>query len=691
MAKSISELRRTPTRQTSMETNMTTTGPLAYLGFSMTPPQREAAEALEGKFAVVGGPGSGKTRVLIGRMLSLLHRAELPASITCLTASSGNAHEIRRQLDALTDSRGIEVCTIQEHARRFLREVRGAASAAGLSPGYTCLDEQQASKVIKELVWSNPGMAMLHTREMHEFFHWHRLNLARHTDAPLPPESAGWFLLRDQYTGEKRRQNLVDPDDMIPLSIAAMERHPDGFSLWNRIRHRHLLVDEYEEITMAQYRLLQLMSSGSLSVIVSAYYNGRIGLNPGARSDLLELFYLDNRDARFFPLGLNHRSRAGLVKMAEAMTGHPDMSGLAAITQAVIRPEGPRAQALVYRCSQRRMDQEIVAMLERCYDEGHVWEDMALVSRRPSSIKRYITRLTNRGIPHTVLGNGRRPRSIQARIIIAMLTCLVNPWDEAAFRLAASDRDTWKPLQQELERSIAWLARTEGIGLIEAAGRYLPEIRDARTRRDLHRALELYHSLSGMIDASNPRVYDICRQVQYLLHPNARFGLPPPQEAETTKLIHLSGVVATYSGEDLRESIARLLDLITFPPFLDRRIDDSEAPGGDTKGVTLSTIDVAKGLQWKYLWFIDANDHVIPGRASEYGGMATPTLEEEQRRFYLASTRATDFLYYCSIDNSEWGHSARPTRFLSAIAEHIDQEMVEDDGPVQVMSSGSLG
>ena len=652
---------------------MTTSNLAEPFSFPMTGPQRAAAEPLEGKFIVIGGPGSGRTRVLIGRMRHLIDLGEPHGSITCLTASPGNALEIRRQLNVLTSYRSIEVCTIQEHARHLLREVGGAASAAGLSPRYTVLDDQQTRQVIRELARSSPGMGMLSPREMDRFLYWRRLNLARHRDEQLPPDHAAWLPLKDQYAGEKGRQNVVDEEDFVPLSIVAMERRPDGFLLWNSMSHRHLLVDDYEEITPAMYRLIELMSRHSKSVAVAADPNGGIGLNPGYERDLLELFRLDHRDARVIQLNLNHRSRGGLVTMAEAMSGHPDMGGLAAVLQTPIRPEGPRPRAQVYRGTQREMDRSVIATLEESHDAGHAWEEMALLSRRPSTLMRYLTPLCNRGIPHTVLGESHRPRSVQARVIVAMLRCLVNPADQIAFAVAMSDRDTWTPLREKTCSGAARVARTERITLVEAAGRYLPEIEQETHRLDLRRALEAYHSLDGMLSSPDTLPFDICKQAQALLHPNAKWGLPPPPEAETTRLLHLSETFRKYAREDPRSTLVRFLDLISFAPYLDRDIAESEATGG----ITLSTISAAKGLQWKLVWFVDATDHVIPGRVSENPQAAVPTLEEEQRRFYLASTRAMDYLCYCSVDNSGLGHASRPTRFLDAIAQSMEYRTLD--------------
>ena len=133
-----------------------------------------------------------------------------------------------------------------------------------------------------------------------------------------------------------------------------------------------------------------------------------------------------------------------------------------------------------------------------------------------------------------------------------------------------------------------------------------------------------------------------------------------------TGLLNMAETSFRLPNETLYLHLARFLE--TTPPtaYAGLQDDENDDPFTKQRGMTLCSIHGAKGLQWKAVWFVDASEHVIPGRTRPD---RPQELEEEQRAFYVATTRATDRLFYCNTEGGNRGFQAQPTTFLEALGE----------------------
>ena len=218
---------------------------------TMDPLQRAAAEAPEGPMAVLGGPGTGKTHTIIARVSLLLQGGASPHTIACLTFSSRGAEELRRKLESIPSTAEgaphIFVGTIHHYANFFLR--RAGAAVLGISPHFTIWDQRQAVEVIAELLERNGAEGeRTPPAEIAEILDWNGRNQTSTPEEAEPPRPAAWLDIIREYTREKRRQNTLDLDDLIPLAARAMgagpgdqggvEPHPEQASAGRRVPGR---------------------------------------------------------------------------------------------------------------------------------------------------------------------------------------------------------------------------------------------------------------------------------------------------------------------------------------------------------------------------------------------------------------------------------------------------------------------
>ena len=318
--------------------------------------------------------------------------------------------------------------TFHSYASTFLRQV--GASILGRSPHYSLWDHEQAKEAITAMLdvlnqkddtdedqpepddpesdepESVPKMT---GNEINNFLQWYGLNRARWGQEITAPDIPYWHHLIELYTQEKLRQNAMDLDDLIPLAVHALEENPQLRTTWSQIRSKHLMVDEFQDITPIQYRLLQLITNTNRSIAIATDPNQAIYSWRGADTRMLDQFRLDHHNAEIHMLHLNHRATETLVDLAAQLTEDESMTGLINAYQQPLRPRGPKPVLLTYDGNHERMSQFILAEAQRMVDRGQLsWQDMAIVYRNRDAKKQLLHALLRENIPYRILGDVKK-------------------------------------------------------------------------------------------------------------------------------------------------------------------------------------------------------------------------------------------------------------------------------------------
>ena len=645
------------------------------------PLQRAAAEAGEGPTMLIGGAGTGKTHTIIARVATLLKGGASPHTITCLTFSGRGADEMRQQMETIPLTAGhaasIFIGTVHNYASFYIR--RAGYPVLGISPHFTIWDRNQAEEIIAEMLEQQAGRdGTVPMSEISRILDWYDRNQKRGADEALPANEPAWTRIIEQYNEEKRKNNTLAIEEIIPLAIRAMEMDPETRATWSATRTRHLLVDEFQDITPRQYQMLSLMTGPTRSILVSADPNQSINRWRGADPTLLEQFQLDH-GARLNTrmLRINHRSTEVLSGMAAAMTKSPEMEGLNFDYQSAIRPGGQAPTLNRYETTPQEMDQHILGWAESLMREGYRWEDMAIIYRTHRTINRMMSQFAGRRIPYTILGNTQTDRNSNAECITAMLALVLNPSDLKAFTIAAGGSSNKKPRQ--LNRELAKMIHRDAIrgktNMVRAAEGYIRKLDPgAPSIRALQYVNNAWHELNQMLDTPGVDLYDICRRANTLLLESQRASHGGViQEPQTFRLMSLSQTTPRMGQENTREFTARFLELMASALEPDHQSAENGDPFAHNQGVTFATIHQAKGMQWKVVWIVDAHDSVMPlGRRDE----SDRDMDEEERVFYVAATRATDQLHFCYATSDDHGRSLEPSRFLVVMEDSLEERTI---------------
>ena len=381
--------------------------------------QMQAAKAAVGPVLVTGGHGTGKSVALMARLSGILNSGASASQILFLTTNARRAADLRVELpsflrrfspNVLPEVLGKVQPTILENlANSLLR--RYGAEVLGIPEGYTVQNYKLATQTAKRLLDDECHQQSISSEEEVEILRWHWLQRSR-----LQPDSAPgiphvWVNLLDHYAERKRANRILDQGYLIPLTVEMLQGDPHRFAGWRKKGVKHLLVDDFQNITAAGYRLLHLLIGKDGSIVVGGDSSQCIGTHMGADSGHLNRFRRDYPTLQAFQLKDSHGRASGLTEMAVCLSQRraPErvVSSIDALGQQGSLREVKNIVLVEVTGNFTRMCGHIAGEAEFRHRKGLAWEDMAVICRRHKLIDELANLLCLRNIPFTEMGDDR--------------------------------------------------------------------------------------------------------------------------------------------------------------------------------------------------------------------------------------------------------------------------------------------
>ncbi|MGK7294615.1 MAG: ATP-dependent helicase, partial [Candidatus Wenzhouxiangella sp. M2_3B_020] len=285
----------------------------------LNPQQRAAVTHVDSPLLVLAGAGSGKTRVITEKIAWLIDQGHFRAGqIAAITFTNKAAREMRQRVGKRIRRKAAEGLTVSTFHSLGWTILREEPEAAGRKRGITILDQHAAADLVRELL---PGSVKSDQVYMAQ------AAIGRLKDNDVDPnralssaESEGEAQLAGVFSAYQQRLaelNAVDFDDLIALP-AKMLDEPELRTRW-RARMRYFLVDEYQDTSAAQYRLLRKLSGegGTFTAVGDddqSIYGWR-----GARPENLDQLGVDYPKLRVVKLEQNYRSVGNILNAANAV------------------------------------------------------------------------------------------------------------------------------------------------------------------------------------------------------------------------------------------------------------------------------------------------------------------------------------------------------------------------------------
>ncbi|MGH7264724.1 MAG: ATP-dependent helicase, partial [Candidatus Rokuibacteriota bacterium] len=627
----------------------------------LNPAQREAVRQIEGPLLVLAGAGSGKTRVIAHRIAYLVATGVDSRRILAVTFTNKAAGEMARRVEALLAGWAVRAPLVATFHSVCVRLLRREIQHLGYPRGFVIYDEDDRLALVRELarerglderVLTPQAIVGRISRAKNQL-----LDPERFASAARSSRDAEVARLFARYAARLRAAGAVDFDDLLGLTVRLWDEHPEVLAYYRGL-WRYVLVDEYQDTNLAQYRWLRLLTGEHRNLCVVGDPDQSIYRFRGAELRNILDFERDFPDCRVVRLEQNYRSTAQILEIASAVIAHNQ-----ARKEKTLWTENARgAPARLFRAWDEGEEAAWVARaVADLRGEGVALDAIAVFYRTNAQSRVLEDAFRTRGLPYHIVGSVRFYERKEVKDALAYLRLAINPADDLAFVRAVGvpPRGVGKTSLERLRESAAQAGRS----LSEASGDPEAAALGGKPARALRDFAALIDRLAGLVAEARP----LAERVAAVIDASGlRAALENERTGEAvTRLENLDELCVAAEEFEAREGTGAL------PAFLDSvsLLSDVDELAEPRAAVTLMTLHSAKGLEFPVVFLTGLEEGVFPHTRSL--GDAED-IEEERRLAYVGLTRAKErlFLSYASQRRlGGFGGMHDPSRFLLEMPE----------------------
>ena len=631
--------------------------------------QLNAVLKTDGPSMVIAGAGSGKTRVLTYKIVHLVENGVDPFEILALTFTNKAAREMKLRISSMigeSESKNIWMGTFHSV---FAKILRFEAHKIGFTSDFTIYDTQDSERLISSIIKEKtldkdvyrPKSIRNRISSLKNNFitvngYFANNELVESDNLSRKPETGNIY---KEYSERLIKSNSMDFDDLLMKTNELLNNYPEVLAKYQE-KFKYILVDEYQDTNNSQYLIVKSLSDKYQNICVVGDDAQSIYSFRGANINNIINFRNDYDEVEVFRLEQNYRSTKNIVNAANSVIDHNKNK----IDKEVWTDNdfGDRVEVRANEsdiAEARSLCQKIVSL------NNTNFSNIAILYRTNAQSRPIEDSLRLNKIPYQIFGGVSFYNRKEIKDVLAYLRLIVNSSDE-----------------ESLKRIINYPAR--GIGqvtinkIILAAKKY-----DLTLYETIQKNNELSIGLSNSVLIKLQNFIDLIDVFKIQNQKLNAFDL-------TKEVIEKVKIIDELKKDDSPEGISRVENvqelLNGIRDFIEDQKElvdsndklseflstvslstDFDIENEDQDKVSLMTLHLSKGLEFKHVFIVGLEEDLFPSALS-YNTRSE--LEEERRLFYVGITRAKENLYL-SYANSRyrWGKLiyCEESRFLNEI------------------------
>ena len=639
--------------------------------------QREAVLYLDGPTLVLAGAGSGKTRVITQKIGYLIRDCGYQArGIVALTFTNKAAREMDERVKSMMDpavTKGVTISTFHSLGVRILRE---EAAHAGLKQQFSILDSDDALAIVQDLLATTDKGRIRGVQQTISLWKNGLTDPNEAAKLAATPNELEAARVYRSYNATLSAYQAVDFDDLIALPAQIFSLNPEVREKW-QARVRYLLVDEYQDTNVCQYRLVQWLTGPRAMFTAVGDDDQAIYAWRGATIENLANLTKDYPAIRVIKLEQNYRSSQRILAAANQVISHNPK-----LFEKKLWSEHGTGEAIsVVGMDDEQTEAESVAMKVSAarFEKQAEWRDFAILYRGNHQARVVEQAMRNLRIPYTVSGGQSFFDKAEVRDILSYLRLIANDADDPAFIRAATTPK--RGIGQATLQTLGQYAGMRGISLFEASfeigleaklnQRQLEPLRTFGEfiNRIQYRAGKLTVGQAVRpVEAADVLLDDLIQTIDYERYLYDNFDEKPAQ-SRWQNVLELINWLKRKSEED-HMSLFDLVQHVALITMLERSDDK------DPDAVKLSMLHASKGLEYPHVYLLGVEEGLLPhmGRededvdAARAADILVERVQEERRLMYVGITRAQRSLHlsWCKKRRRAREDVSRdPSRFIA--------------------------
>jgi len=631
----------------------------------LNPAQKDAVQQVEGPLLILAGPGSGKTRVITHRIAYLIKTTGVnPRRIMAVTFTNKAAREMKERLQKLLGqvAENISAGTFHAICARILRQ---DGKPLGIDPNFVIYDEEDQQSLVKQCLQDLD----IDPRQYNPQKIRNAISFAKSqhlTPSGLGSKSSSHWddivcRVYERYQEQLGQSKAVDFDDLLMKVVQLFEKHPDALEKYQS-RYLHLMVDEFQDTNVTQYKLIRLLGGKHRNVCVvgdpdQSIYSWRF-------ADIRNIlsFEKDYADAKVIMLEQNYRSTKNILEAASCVISVNKKRKHKNLWTA--NTDGSPV-FMIKTYNEQEEAQFVVSEILRLTGSDGIKPGGCAVMYRTNAQSRAVEEAFMRyGLKYKLIGGTKFYQRREIKDVIAYLRVLHNPFDNI---------------------SLSRIIKIPGRGI---GAKTLSDL--TNWSRDNH--LSLFAAMQAVSGGGGPgfgaklsaAITGLYRMLNDLIVESQQLSIVKLIDALLDKSGYRDTIRGEDDGEERWENIQELrtvaVDYDELPPgeglspFLEQisLVADTDEIESREDTTTLITLHQAKGLEFPVVFMVGMEEGLLPHRRSmEEGG---DELEEERRLCYVGITRAEQQVYLMHTARRSIfgaGSESTPSRFLDDIPEHL--------------------
>lgn len=631
--------------------------------------QCDAATTTEGALLILAGAGSGKTRVLTTRIAYMIQHGAISGRFLAVTFTNKAAKEMKERLASILGENVVKymwVGTFHSICGRILRqdiENYSFQSGKKLDKNFTIYDETDSLAVIKQCIKKLNLDDKIYAPKLVKAVISNAKNKMQDafSFATFAKDFKSQNIARifEAYEDALNNSNAIDFDDMLLLTVKLLEQNPDVRKKYYD-KFQHILVDEYQDTNLAQYKLVNALYTNldtfipaERSLCVVGDVDQSIYSWRGADFRILLNFQKDFPDAKIVKLEQNYRSTSNILNAANAVIENNEER-----VDKVLYSQKGEGEKINYYEAQDEAD-EANYIVNSIISTSDNYNQFAILYRTNAQSRALEEALIAKGIPYRIYGGLKFYDRKEIKDAIAYLKLIYNVDDSQSLRRIinvprrAIGEATLKHLQDYADKQGISLFRaifeaeniadlkSGSISKLKNFAELIMKLQEAQPKYNLPEFLSLVFDRSGY------------------LHELQMSGTDE-DETRIENLQELVNVANEFEPEDLENPLGEFLTQISL-------VSDIDGMDEIANNVTLMTLHSSKGLEFPIIYIAGCDEGIFPSARTMN---INSELEEERRLMYVGITRAQEKLYLTTAKRRQmWGEYKyySPSRFIDEI------------------------
>ncbi|OGW11849.1 MAG: ATP-dependent DNA helicase PcrA [Nitrospinae bacterium RIFCSPLOWO2_12_39_16] len=630
----------------------------------LNPQQRDAVEHIEGPLLILAGAGSGKTKVITYRISHLIKKGHAsPENILALTFTNKAADEMRNRVEKIIGLNGLNRasgCWISTFHSACVRILRRDIDKLGFGRDFVIYDANDSLSLLKGCMKELNISDDLYPPKS---IAGRISNLKNELIEKIQnPEDGLQEIINTVYTFYQRRlkeNNALDFDDLLMKTVLLFENVPDVLKNYKE-RFKYLMVDEYQDTNHAQYRLVQILSSGHRNICVVGDDDQCIYQWRGATIRNIMEFERDYPDVKVVKLEENYRSTQNILDAAWAVVSR----NLYRKEKKLWTKKSGGGKIFYHRASNEIDEADFITskIKELCRESRISYSDVAIFYRTNAQSRVLEDSLRREGISYKIYGGLKFFERKEVKDILCYLKIVINPNDSISLKriINVPVRGIGNATVDKIEQ----YAKSKGVNLIEA----IKELRGQGVKGSRGQGIEAFYNILKKLEAfvTTESASEVIKKTLEISGYLEALKNEKTDEAEDRieNLKELISAAEEYEERTADKSIAGFLDQAAL-------VSDADTISDTSGSVSLMTLHISKGLEFPAVFIAGMEGRIFPHIKSID---SEKEMEEERRLCYVGITRAKERLFLTNAESRRiYGQemSNPPSEFIEDIPREL--------------------